>query len=57
MNETLDSASSYCVVVIAGAYSWLMDASSDILTVGSLILLGIRLWVDGRRLWKSKRDE
>lgn len=60
MNHTLESITSYMVVVIAGAYSWLVDQSSDILTLGSLVLLGVRLYVDlkkARKVYKGNNDE
>lgn len=54
--HTLDSITTYAVVVVTSGYAWLIESSSDILALGGIVLLGVRLYTDIRKL-RKKSDE
>lgn len=58
MKENADSVFSYCVGFALLMYSNLIEFSDELMTVGGLILLIARLYVDGGKAiqtWRSKR--
>ncbi|WVH05423.1 hypothetical protein ZHAWSFBX_CDS_0064 [Agrobacterium phage Alfirin] len=49
MNEILESSTSYAVAVVTIGAAAVLDNASTIMTVGGLVLLALRLYVDGKR--------
>lgn len=56
MKEAFDTAFGYFVVITLFLYSNILEFSDEIMTIGGLVLLGCRLYVDGGKAVKSWRD-
>lgn len=59
MKDYLDSALSYVLGVLFLLYSAVLSNSEEIMTIGGLLLLAARLYVDGGkayRTWRERRD-
>lgn len=56
MRETVDTVFGYFVVITLFLYSNILQFSDEIMTLGGLLLLGCRLYVDGGKAWKSWKD-
>lgn len=55
--EYLDSAFSYVLGVLLIVYSSLISSAEEIMTIGGILLLGLRLYVDGGkaiRVWRER---
>ncbi|QXP44058.1 hypothetical protein [Stappia phage SI01] len=51
--EQVDSAVSYITAGAALVFSFMVEASPAIMAVGGLVLLALRLFVDGRKAWRE----
>lgn len=59
MEQAIDSLTTYAVAGLSILFATVMMHSSAILTVGGLILMALRLYVDGSkayRTWKRNKD-
>lgn len=56
VEHTLDSITTYAVVAVTWGYAWLIDSSNDIMAIGGVVLLFVRLFTDIRKL-RKKSDE
>lgn len=56
MNETADGLTSYILALVYLFYAAVLANSSAIMTIGGLILLGLRLYVDGKKAWRVFKD-
>jgi hypothetical protein len=56
MEHKIDSITTYAVVVFTSGYAWLIDSSNDIMALGGIALLGVRLYTDIRKLRKAKDE-
>lgn len=57
MNNFLDSTFSYALAAFLVAFSFLVDHSSTVLSLGGILLLCIRLYADGKRAVRAWRNE
>ncbi|QIG73209.1 hypothetical protein [Rhizobium phage RHph_I40] len=57
MREYLDGMLAYAISVWALFYSSVLDYSHDIMTFGGLVVLALRLYVDGKRALKQWRGK
>jgi hypothetical protein len=55
--HNVESITTYAVVVVTSSYAWLIDSSNDLMALGGLVLLGVRLYVDIRQLRKGKESK
>lgn len=57
VNNFIESATSYSVVVVSLLLTSILEHASDAITIGSLVLLSLRLYVDGGKAldkWRGK---
>lgn len=57
MEQAVDQFTSYATVLITLLFAGLLTHASVIMTVGGLILLALRLYVDGMKAWRTYRKE
>lgn len=60
MGQYIESATSWLIALIMMAFASLIVHASVIMTFGGLILLGLRICVDGAKAvktWKGERDD
>ena len=55
--QVIDSATSYIVALLTIAFATILIHASAIMTVGGLILLLLRLYVDGSKAWKTWKED
>lgn len=58
MGQVLDSLTTYAVALLSIMFATIMANSAVILTVGGLVLMLLRLYVDGSKAWRTwKRNK
>lgn len=58
MGQALDSLTTYAVALLSILFATVMVHSAAILTVGGLVLMLLRLYVDGSKAWRTwKRNK
>lgn len=58
MGQALDSLTTYAVAILAFLFAGLMANASVLLTIGGLVLMALRLYVDGSKAWRTyKRNK
>lgn len=53
MGQALDSMTTYAVALLSILFATVMVHSAAILTVGGLLLMFLRLYVDGSKAWRT----
>lgn len=53
MNAFIESGTSYCIALVVLSATTIITHAPTIMTVGGLVLLGLRLYVDGKRALKA----
>ena len=53
VGQALDSLTTYAVAALSIMFATVMVNSGVILTVGGLVLMALRLYVDGSKAWRT----
>lgn len=56
-HDVLESITSYAIGVLAIAFDAMLANAPTIMTIGGLVLLVMRLYVDGVRAWKTYKGD
>lgn len=57
MNAVIESATTYAVATVVLTTTLVLANAPTIMTVGGMVLLGLRLYVDGKRAYKTWSGE
>lgn len=57
MKDALEGLSSYLLAAFMIAFAFTVDHASVIMKLGGILLLGIRLYSDGKRAYKTWKGE
>ena len=58
-HPVIDTIMAYFIAAVSFLYAGIIGHSSEILTIGSIILLVLRVYVDGTKafaVWRKKKD-
>ena len=56
MRETIDGIISYAAAFVVLLFGFVLAYSSTIMTIGGLVLLALRIYVDGMKAWKTYKE-
>lgn len=57
MNAVIESATTYAVATVVLTTTLVLSHAPAIMTFGGLVLLGLRLYVDGKKAYRAWRGE
>lgn len=53
VGSVIDSITTYVIALFTLLFATILVHASTIMTVGGLVLLALRLYVDGKRAWRT----